>query len=92
MYVPVDILTLTGKGPMTQTCLLEPLEADESLDLKNLGLGKDMTFREFLSSLQITEEEYILAVKSSLNTTTIFLKKTPWEIRVNAYDKHILLA
>ena len=92
---------------MTQTCLLEPLDADdESLDrdqvkrhwsniqdsLKNMGLGKDMTFREFLSSLQITEEEYILAVRSSLKTTTIFLKRTPWEIRVNAYNKHMLLA
>ena len=48
---------------LIKTCL------DENKD------DEDITFDELLSKLNITEENYLLAIRSSLNTPTIFLKR-----------------
>jgi len=38
------------------------------------------------------EEDYILAVKSSIKEATVFLKRSPREIRINSHKRHLLLA
>lgn len=35
--------------------------------------GQDITFHELLSNLNISENSYILAVRSSVNAPTVFL-------------------
>lgn len=49
-----------------------------------------MTFPEFLKALNMNEDLYIRAIRSSLNTPKVFLKRNVSEIRVNAYNNFIL--
>ena len=45
-----------------------------------------MTFEELLLMLTVTENDYRLAVRSSLNAPTVFLKRKPNELRINNYN------
>ena len=95
------------KPPMPNTVILEELSADMDIntnlahrkaykvieeELKAMGTGEAIDFEEFLARLKLTYDEYILAVRSSLKSTTIFLKRTPSEIRVNAYNPALIKA
>ena len=42
--------------------------------------------------MKITEENYLLAVRSGLNSATIFLKRQPNELRINNYNPACLSA
>lgn len=60
--------------------------------LNDLKEGKDITFDELLAELYLTEESYLLAIRSSINTPTVFLKGKPDEIRINNYNSACLSA
>ena len=92
---------------MRSTQLLYPLDDDTSQtlirnrkvlwkDIKNklndLKEGKDITFDQLVEELSVSEHEYILAIRSSLSCTTIFLKRSPNEFRINNYNPACLLA
>ena len=51
-----------------------------------------MTFEELLLKLKVTEDDYRLAVRSSLNAPTVFLKGKPNELRINNYNPPCLRA
>ena len=61
-------------------------------ELKTMETGEEIDFREFLVWLKLTCDDYILAIRSSLKSVTIFLKRTPSEIRVNAYNPGLIKA
>ena len=50
-----------------------------------------MTFDNFLCLMNITIDIYILAIRSTLKRSKIFLKRAPHQIRTNGYNKQILL-
>lgn len=52
--------------------------------------GEEMTLPEFLKALNMNEDLYIRAIRSSLITPKVFLKRNVSEIRVNAYNNFIL--
>ena len=54
--------------------------------------GDNISFEELFNKLGVAEDEYILAIRSSLSRATIFLKRKPNELRINNYNKHCLLA
>ena len=54
--------------------------------------GEDITFDQLLKDLNVTEQNYILAIRSSLNCPTIYLKRKPNELRVNNYNAACLSA
>ncbi len=60
--------------------------------LQDLGMAQDvmMTFEEFLTEMNVTEEDYILAVRSSILQTKMFLQRRVCEICINNYMKHCL--
>ena len=60
--------------------------------LNDLKGGENISFNQFLAHFNVTEENYLLAVRSSLNTPTIFLKRNPNELRINNYNPACLLA
>jgi len=60
--------------------------------LNDMKKGQDITFNELLSNLNITEDIYICAIQSSLNTPTVFLKRNPNELRINNYNPACLSA
>jgi len=54
--------------------------------------GEDISFDDLLEKLGVSEENCILAIRASLVTATIFLKRNPNELRLNHYNKSCLLA
>lgn len=55
--------------------------------------GYDISYETFLTTVvQMGEEDYIRCIRSSLNSSKVFLKRNPNEIRVNLYNKAILKA
>lgn len=92
--------------PMKRTIILEPLDEDvenyKSLykeiedkinSLNDLDNIADLTFEEFLIDiLDMSEEEYIKCVRSSVNGPKVFLERKPCENRVNPYVKIVLSA
>ena len=92
--------------PFRKTVILEPLETDidkykilykevqrkiDSLsDLENV---QNMTFDQFLAEiLEMSEDEYIKVIRSSLNGPKVFLQRRPSEVRINPYMKIVLSA
>ena len=60
--------------------------------LNDFKEGKDIKFDELLQELDVSERQYILAIQSSLNSPTIFLKKSPNGLRINNYNPTCLRA
>ena len=60
--------------------------------LDDMKEGEDITFDQLLLDLNVTEENYLLAVISSLNAATVFLKRNPNELRINNYNAACLSA
>ena len=92
--------------PMSKTMVLEPLTELDSdqcefytkafqrigQKLDDMKEGSGISFEDFLNELQMTEECYILAIRSSLAVKRVFLRRTPNDIRVNSYMKNLLSA
>ena len=49
------------------------------------------TFGQFLDKLELSFDDYILALRTSINTPTVFLKRTCYEIMINPYNKKTFL-
>ena len=80
------------KPPMRNTTSLQPLPTDEftrkqietyrkNFRLIQEHLNKEeaienLTLEQFFGKLYISEEDYILSIRSSLKTATVFLKRT----------------
>ena len=60
--------------------------------LSDMKEGEDISFDELLTNLSITEKNYYLAIRSSLHSPTIFLKRSPNKLRVNNYNSACLSA
>ena len=61
-----------------------------------MGNGSEysgMSFSEFLADIaEVSEEDYLKAIRSSLKGPKLFLKRSPSEIRVDPYMKMLLSA
>lgn len=60
--------------------------------LNDLKEGECITFEELLLKLKFTENSYQLAIRSALNSPTIFLKRQANELRINNYNPACLKA
>ena len=60
--------------------------------LNDMKEGEDILFDQLLTNLSITEHNYYLAIRSSLHSPTIFLKRNPNKLRVNNYNSACLSA
>ena len=93
--------------PMKSTTILHPLGDDVSetevrkhkdtwknisKHFNDMKEGEDITFHQLLINLNVTEQNYYLAIQSSLNSPTIFLRRNPNELRVNNYNSACLKA
>ena len=94
--------------PMRSTKILYPLDTDNMNDdevdqhkdawqfikkhLNDMKDGEDITFDQLFINLKLTEQNYLLAIRSSLKTPTIFLKRKPNELRINNYNAACLSA
>ena len=93
--------------PMKATSILHPLGNDVSetdirkhkdswknisKHLNDMKEGQDISFDQLLTNLNISKQNYYLAIRSSLNSPTIYLKRNPNELRVNNYNSACLSA
>lgn len=91
--------------PMDETCILEPLTCGSTerkihstlwkkinKELDTTPMDENMSFVSFLQRFEINKDDYILAVRSSIKSSTIFLERQLSEIRINNYNQHSLLA
>ena len=89
--------------PLRKTVLLEPLDVDVDKYKKkydkiqdNMNKYKDgmnFSFEQFLTKVaEMSEEEYIKCIRSSINGPKVFLKRQPSEIRINLYNEQLLCA
>lgn len=62
------------------------------MHLDEMKEGEDISFDELLLALKVTEENYLLALRSSLNVARVFLKRSPNELRINNYNPACLRA
>jgi hypothetical protein len=89
--------------PMPATKILRPFEVEpEEMEqhklnyklitnkLDAMGDGSDISFEEFLDELELSEEDYYSALRTSINGPRVFLKRQSSEIRVNAYMKSLI--
>ena len=103
----VNRQTHRPQPPMKCSQILYPLDDDTSTTvaksskelwktiknkLNDLKEGKEITFDQLLQELYVSEHQYTLAIRSSLHSPTIFLKRTPNELRINNYNPTCLRA
>ncbi len=48
------------------------------------------TYQDFLDEIHVTDQQYILAIRASLKSSKVFLKRAPNEIYTNAYNPVLL--
>ena len=65
---------------------------DISKHLNDMKEGEEITFDQLLINLNVTEQNCYLAIRSGLNSLTLFLKRNPNELRVNNYNSACLSA
>ena len=91
---------------MPKTMILDPLEeTDDKIVEKARNNLKEIRklmhffykkqcemveFNKILEKLDLTEDEYILAIRSSIKRTRIFLKRKSTEVGINCYNLDIL--
>ena len=94
------------KLPMSQTQILQPLADDEVdrkihsdnfLRIKSLLSQfkpdcETLTMDEFLKLVDLDLDAYLLAIRSSLRSPTVYVKRAVNEVRVNNYNVHCLHA
>ena len=51
--------------------------------LNDMKEGEDITFEQLFLNLNVSEETHLLAIRSTLISTTLFLKRQPDELRIN---------
>lgn len=84
--------------PICDTVLLESYDGNDKekykklyetikIELDEMKDGSNLLLEEFLNKMGCTYEEYILAVRTSLKSPKILLKRSLQEIRVNPYMK-----
>ena len=89
--------------PMRHTTILTPLEDKTETDKQNFlmikskleqfGQGEKMNFQQFLADvLHLDEESYIRAIRTSISSPKIFLKRSTEEIRINSYMNSMIHA
>ena len=87
--------------PLPKTMVLEPLESDVDkykrmyiklqLRMNEQKNGYEMCYERFLKEVvNLPEEEYIKCIRSTLNSTKVFLERKPQDIRVNLYNEDVL--
>src|SRR5690348_11344306 len=64
----------------------------EKLNAMGPEFREIIEFKDFLHSLETTEEDYILAIRSSLKRATALLKRKTDAIFVNGYNQKLLEA
>lgn len=64
---------------------------DKSLSDLRKETAEVMSFEHYFKFLQLSEKDYINALRSSISSCKLFLKRGVHETRINSYNKSLLL-
>lgn len=90
ILLPLDQNELDG-NPDVEKNYLKICEVLNEIKLDQSGCHFT-SFENFLSKLNMSEEMYKIAIRSSLKTPKVFLERKVSEIRINAYNQTLLKA
>ena len=85
--------------PMRESTIIQPYTGDErsvyeehykTIHQHLSKLERDISFDDFLKEVDLSDDEYIKAVQTSVKTEKIFLQRKPIEGRINPYMKNLL--
>jgi hypothetical protein len=89
--------------PMPCTVVLEPLGQRDDIQIHQKNYvkvaefldsvhrkGINMSFVQFLEQISLTYEEYILSIRSSIQSSKVFVKRQVSEVRINSYNSTLL--
>lgn len=89
-------------APMSETRILEPLEGNiDEYKNKFTKIQKalneftdpcNISYEDFLKFIEMSEDEYLKCIRSSLHSPKVFLKRKVSESRINPYMKIVLQA
>ncbi|XP_076461676.1 uncharacterized protein LOC143294132 [Babylonia areolata] len=63
-------------------------DKDTDTDMEDF-IGDDISFEDFLTRVGLDENQYVLAIRSDLDRTKVFLQRTPSESRMNSRNDAI---
>jgi hypothetical protein len=72
------------------TTILPNTSKQNILIFKDLKENDDISFFEYLNSLNLDGSTYILSLRSKLTKSYIFLKQTLKHIKTNAFNIHVV--
>ena len=89
--------------PMAKTVILDPLDEENEMlkkkyselqvKITNLKDAENLDFTDFLQNVAgMSEDEYIMCIRSSLKSPKVFLQRKPCEVRINPYMTSLLEA
>ena len=85
--------------PMRETVIIQPYTGEDrsvfeehykTVQAYLCKLDEDVSFDEFLKEIGLSEDVYMKAVQTSVNTEKVFLKRKPIENRINPYMKNLI--
>lgn len=87
----IELLENSRKNFFRLKVELNKLANEQAKARKNKSRLPYISFDGLLDKLDMSLEDYILALRASINTPTVFHRRTCHEIMVNPYNKSILL-
>lgn len=87
----LELLSETDLDENVADMLKKPLKRIRSL-LDCIEVDDKISFVEFLQKLDLSKQQYIKAIRLSLKHSTLLLKRSPAEIRINCYNPNLLKA
>lgn len=76
---------------MKCTCILEPLAKDiDQQELKKTSRKQQISQKDLKKKCNLTENDYLLGIRSSLSKKQVFFKRNPTDVRMNGYNPAIL--
>ncbi|XP_055687292.1 uncharacterized protein LOC129792356 [Lutzomyia longipalpis] len=90
--------------PLDKTEILLPIAKEEKTEKMKENYQKianltayfshkheEMNFPDILKKLKMTREEYIMALRSSIKRSRMFLKRSSKEVNINAYNESLIM-
>ena len=84
---PIKLLDKSERNRLTAVYT----KVENQLDEWGREFNEDVSVKTMLQKLQISEEDYINAIRTTIRRPTVLLQRAPKEAFVNAYNKDLLL-
>jgi hypothetical protein len=91
VHYTMELVNATGQSLWTKGSIIISIDSLKIQatkifqSLRNLNTNINMTLGQFLESLEMSKDTYMLSLRSQLTKSHIFLKRKPIDIKTNAF-------